>query len=211
MKLDEIRDEIKIVVQDGSFTDSEIDARVNDVFVQVCSRVMIPELKSIKTVTLKKGDYSVSLGSDFGGVLSRVIIDGDKSLRIFGTLDLLLDSYPDLSETGNVEAVAQEGSVLWYARSPAEDVPATVLYVAFPALLEEGGVHDEPVELPAFLHRDLLVYGVCALLFNLIEDGVDGAKTNTQVYSMLWEKGIVRLQEWLGRNRKHYISSVWRV
>lgn len=163
----------------------------------------------LTTATLGTGVSSVSLSSNFGGRVIRVLDSNGDSLELIPSLELMMDRYGAMEEVGELEAVCQEGNVLWFAKRMSAEENVTILYLKRPVELVSGS--DVPEELPDFLHRDLLVYGTAAVLFNQIEDGLDGSKINTQVYGGLFEQGIARLHEWIGRNKRHYISSVWSV
>lgn len=209
MNLAEIRDEVKLIVQDSSFSDDYIDGLVNEVLQNVCGRVIIPGLKTVTTATLSTGVSSVSLSADFGGRVIRVLNSEGDSLEIVPSLELMMDRYGAMSEVGDLEAVCQEGNVLWFAERVSAEEVVTILYLKNPETMVSDT--DVPTELPTFLHRELLVYGVAGMLYGLIEDGMDGVKTNTAAYNGLFEQGIARLHDWVGRNKKHYISSVWSV
>lgn len=209
MNLEDIRNEVISVVSDSSFSTEYITAIVNETLQKVCGRVIIPGLKMLTTATLDIGVSSVSLSSDFGGRVVRVLNSSGEVVEVLTSLELMMDRFGAMEEVGELEAVCQEGNVLWFAERVSAPETVTILYLKRPGELVAGS--DIPSELPDFLHRDLLVYGTAVVLFNQIEDGLDGAKTNTQVYMGLFEQGISRLCDWIGRNKRHYISSVWSV
>lgn len=209
MNLEDIRSEIVSIVSDSSYSSDYIDSLINETLQKVCGRVIIPGLKMLTTATLGTGVSSVSLSSNFGGRVIRVLDSNGDSLELIPSLELMMDRYGAMEEVGELEAVCQEGNVLWFAKRMSAEENVTILYLKRPVELVSGS--DVPEELPDFLHRDLLVYGTAAVLFNQIEDGLDGSKINTQVYGGLFEQGIARLHEWIGRNKRHYISSVWSV
>jgi hypothetical protein len=47
------------------------------------------------------------------------------------------------------------------------------------------------------------------MCFEKIEDGLDGDKINTVAYRAQAKEGIQKLHEWVGKNKRHFISSVW--
>ena len=130
-------------------------------------------------------------------------------------MDEYVSSYiPDLLKTGDVEAVAVEGNTLWYQYVPEDDLTSvTVMYYRAPELLSNNT--DTPSDFPSFLHRKLFIYGAAWLIYNEIEDGIDGEKINTK--SAFWESfdtrnrdsGITQLREWVGRSNVHLTNSIW--
>jgi hypothetical protein len=214
MNLKEIRDEVKLLVQDSSFSDNEVTAWINTVLGEVCGRCLLPSLKRVGTVSTSTSDAYVSIGSltgGFSGRLVRVIRSPGVEVEIVPSLELLFDEYGDLSGAGDVEKCCIEGNVLWYAKIPEEASSLTLLYFCAPFELVTDD--DIPSELPDFLHRHILVNGAAAIGYDLIEGGEvdENVRVNTRVYSGQRDAGVTKLQEWLGRNKKHFISSVWRV
>ena len=59
---------------------------------------------------------------------------------------------------------------------------------------------DEPEDIPEELHEKLIVSDVARYIYNLIEDGMDGQKVNTQNYLNLFKEGIFELELFLGED-----------
>lgn len=208
MQLSEIREEVSIIIQDDYFTDEIIDAYINDVYLSVTAQCLIPELKGIDTVTTVLSQAYTSLTGvvgGFSGVLSRVYDSQQRQLVILPTLETLISLNGNLSDSGDVEAVALEGSTLWYYSIPDIESTLTLVYYKNPDLLTSDS--DEPTAIPDFLHRQILVNGASALCFSLVEDGIDGDKVNTTSREMSKTDGLRKLREWLGKTRRHYIVS----
>lgn len=213
----EIRTEIENLVQDNSFSEATLNEYINQAILYCAANADIPELKSIAVVdTILAQAYTTLSGltGGFSGKLRRVKnADGD-AIIIFPDLALLMDEYPTMDEAGDVEAVALEGSTLWYQDIPAEAETLTCLYYRNPATLSLDS--ESPSDFPEHLHRYLFVYGTAWLVYDQIEDGVEGEKVNTK--GQFWlsfdernrHSGIVKLREWISKNKRHSISSSWR-
>ena len=208
MILSDIRDEIITTVNDPSFTDDIVNGYINEVYQSSVARCMVPELKGVDVVTTTT-DAFVDLSGvtgGFSGVLSRVY-DGVQRCKIdiLNSLEHLMDLGGNLTDIGDIMAVALEGPTLWYYPIPSVPVVLTVIYYKNPDSLSSDS--DTPAVIPEFLHREILVNGACAIMFDKIEGGIEGLKVNTRARELAMERGIVRFREWLGKTRSHYITS----
>lgn len=212
----EIRTEIENLVQDASFVSATINTYINLTILYAGTQADIPELKRIDTVdTITSQAYASLSGltGGFSGRLRRVKnADGD-SVTIFSDLALLMDAYPTMIEAGDVEAVALEGSTLWYHKIPATAETLTCLYYRNPTTLSADG--ESPSDFPEHLHRYLFVNGTAYMIYDQIEDDVEDKKVNTR--GQFWlsfdetnkHSGIVKLREFIAKTRRHNISSSW--
>ncbi len=212
MNLSEIRDEVQLIVQDSSFSDEAINGYINQVLQTVCAECMIPSLKRISTVTTSTTLAYVNISTltgGFSGRLVKVLNSDGEAIEIVPSVELLMDEYGTMDEAGDIERCCLEGSVLWYAKIPEAAETLTVLYFRDPEELSSDS--DEPSDIPQFCHRPLLVCGTAAILYDLIEGGdVDEQqRVNTRVYQTMFNDGMRKMVEWLGRNRRHFISSFW--
>jgi hypothetical protein len=71
---------------------------------------------------------------------------------------------------------------------------------------------DVPVEIPEFLHMDLVVHGVVCRIYEMIEDGLNGeqGRVNTMSSYMHRKDGLQKFREWLGSRRQHVKTSHWK-
>ena len=213
----EIRTEIENIVQDDSFNSDTLNDYINQSIIYAGAQVDIPELKGINTVDTVLGQAYASLSGltgGFSGKLRRVKDSDGNAICIYSDLALLMDAYPTMDEEGEVEAVALEGSTLWYQDIPAAAETLTCLYYRNPTTLSLD--NEIPSDFPTHLHRQLFVHGSAWMIFDQIEDGIEGEKVNTK--GQFWHSfdesnrhsGIVKLREWISKTRRHSISSSWR-
>lgn len=209
MQLSEIRDEVQLIVQDTAFTDAIVDSYINTVYASVINECLVPEMKGVDTVTTTLlTAYSSLTGVDggFSGVLSRVYNSSGTLVTIRPNLEALIDLAGNLTDAGSVEAVALEGSTLWYYPIPATvGEVLTVVYYRNPPPLESDG--DTPDVLPEFLHREILVNGASSICYDTIEGGLEGLKVNTRSRELSKLGGVVKFRHWLAKTRRHYIYS----
>lgn len=209
MRLDDMRAKVSFIIQDVSYTDDMIDEYINEVVQMLAEEMVLPGMRSIDTVTTDGTNPYVTLANvdgGFSGMLRRVKNSDGENIEIYPNLDIFIDDYPDMTITGDVEAVCLEGSILWYAKLNAETL--TILYVKSPAALEYD--QSEPTEYPSHLHERLFVNGAASVIFGEIEEDEGEAKVNTAYYYRLYEEAKKELQHWMARNRRHVITSVWR-
>ena len=213
----EIRTEIENLIQDGSFSGDTLNSYINQAVLYTGAQVDIPELKGIDTVDTILGQAYTTLSGltgGFSGKLKRVKNSDGDAISIFSDLALLMDEYPLMNEEGDVEAVALEGSTLWYQDIPTAAETLTCLYYRNPATLSAD--NEIPSDFPEHLHRQLFVHGTAWIIYDQIEDGIEGEKVNTK--GQFWlsfdernrHSGIIKLKEWIGKTRRHNISSSWR-
>ena len=213
----ELRTEIENLIQDSSFSEAALNEYINQVILYVAAQADIPELKRIDIVNTIVGQAYASLSGlagGFSGKLRRVKNADGNAIEIISDLALLMDAYPTMDKEGEVETVALEGSTFWYQNIPAEVETLTCLYFRNPTNLSEDD--SIPSDFPEHLHRQLFVHGSAWIIFDQIEDGIEGEKVNTKAQFWLSydernrHSGIVKLREWISKTRRHNISSSWR-
>ena len=220
MTLQEIIDEIYLLVKDDSFFTPEageefpaaLVRRVNEVIASACAQpgVEIPSLKKMGQFTTDTVDpYTPvdGLNVNFAGKILAVG-DPSKGVKIYATLeDLYADYYP-LTEVGDIEGVFLAGNVVWYQKIPAVSTDVLCIIQDEPPLISVGT--DTIPVIPEFLQRQIVAHGVAALLYDFIEDGVDGNKNNTNNSKGEFMRGIQLWKEFLGARRQHNKTSHWR-
>ena len=86
---------------------------------------------------------------------------------------------------GGIVAVAVKGNELWY-----QGVEVDTLNLHYFAKPDPLTVDSTATSLPSHLEEDLLVNFVCWRMYGVIEDGIEGAKTDTLFY-----QGLLALAE----------------
>ncbi len=217
MKLSDIRDEVERIVQDESYSDAVVDGFINKAMQLAVEEVSLRNLKMLDTVDTMLSTAYVSLSGlsgGFSGKLNRVMDSSGEPIRILPDLETLMAEYPELTAVGSVEAVALEGNTLWYQKIPADVETLTLVYYRnTTALVDED---DEPVDIPEVLQRKLLVNGAAWMIFDEIEDDVEGKKVNSQGH--FWQSfsrdnkhsGIMEFHAYVGRRRQHKTKNYWR-
>lgn len=208
MTYKEIQDEVFIIVKDSTQL-TRIPAVINDAYQEIVNEVHIPALKIFTTVGTVVGQSYCNLPDRVTGSLLYVGSVNGKINKANNGLAELLDEDPTLSAVGDVEKVALEGTVLWYIKQPETVTDLYILIYQEPApMVADGNI---PSVLPSYLHRQLLVYKSAYLLYNEIEDGMDGEKVNTAVYKKMYEDGKILLLNWLAKQRSHMTKDIWSV
>ena len=212
MNLEEIRDEVKIIIQDPDYEDDDIDKYINQALSYAASLVNLPDLKAIELVDTVVSQNYVNLSTitgGFSGVLRRVVKEG---VKIYPTLELMAIDYVDSwDDEGEVEAVCLEGNILWYQKIPTSAESLILVLYKNPSVLEDD--EDIPSDIPSSLHKLLLVNGASYFIYNDIEDGIEGEKINTSVqFGFSFNEnnkhsGIMKLKEHFGRRRIHHIMT----
>lgn len=213
MDLSSLLEELRTVVKDDTFTDATLTSYINEVYKKVLSEIRHPSLKRIATVTtnlLMPYTTLENLPGGFSGNLlrARSSTNTTMDLALYPNLQLLMDEFSTMEEEGDVEAVALEGSTLWYQKVPAELTGLIILYIANPVPLTAST--DVPLYIPEELHRSILVYGAASIAQDLQENGIEGQKVEYSSHSVVFQNGTQQLKEWLGMRRNHFISSCWR-
>jgi hypothetical protein len=204
MNLSELVDEVELVLHDTSFTDS-IPDWINSAIAQAIDDANVPGFKSIITVDTVLLTAYASLPATCSG---RILYAGDGQDEIpVVALDELMECYPDFTEAGDVETIAIEGSLLYYQKIPSEVQTLTLLHRRKPAVLALDT--DIPEGIPEHLHRAVIVPKAAINGFDMIEDGIEGEKVNTVAQTILYNKGLFSLREWVAKRIKHRTRSIW--
>lgn len=205
MNLGEIRAEILSLIEDTSFDSNRLNRFINQTYKEIAARKDIPDLKSFGTVVTNANAPMVNLPQKSNGKVTH-ISNSDTSAAFIsiedGGVEELVKDYGDLNTTsGAIVKVAIEGKILWYAKIPP--TPQTLLIVHYldPDELKAEG--DVPSILPAALHTKLLVNGSARLVFEEIEQDIEGEKAETIRQEVLFEDGLRLFGEWIEARKPH--------
>lgn len=182
---------------------------VNEAYQWVAAETSLPKLKTVISVSTVLSQAYATMSSNFDGrLLYCGTVDGELNI-LDGGITEMLELHPDMTETGDVEDVAIEGTVLWYAKIPETVTSITCLGYIIPAVLTNDA--DTPSALPDYLHRGLLVNKAAAIGYSKIEDGLEGPRPNTDFYESEVKVSKGMLEVWVEKRRGHARRSIWDV
>jgi len=183
MTLGEITELVLDVVQDDSFEDS-IPSYANGCLDFITQRYELDSLNSSDILTLSSLDNKVALPSNY--MKGLYWAESDKNLvgtpNYYHDFKRFLRRNPGRQELGSLCDVCVVGKDLHYAKRCDTDVE--IHFFEKPTYL--SGTMDEPVCIPTHLHQPLFVNYIAWKLYDLIEDGIEDPKTNTQHYQKLF-------------------------
>jgi hypothetical protein len=183
MTLGEITELVLDVVQDDSFEDS-IPSYANGCLDFITQRYELDSLNSSDILTLSSLDNKVALPSNY--MKGLYWAESDKNLvgtpNYYHDFKRFLRRNPGRQELGSLCDVCVVGKDLHYAKRCDTDVE--IHFFEKPTYL--SGTMDEPVCIPTHLHQPLFVNYIAWKLYDLIEDGIEDQKTNTQHYQKLF-------------------------
>jgi len=211
MNYEDLQTEIINLVDSGTTSiDAAVPALVNEAVRAIANEpgVILRSLKSIVSVNTVLTEAYTSLPDGYSGKLLFASYGGVR-IEPHTSIEHLMEDYPDLSETGDVEALVLEDTVLWYAKIPTTVSPITLLLYSFPEALSDDT--DVPVCIPEHLHRQTIIPYCAKVMFDLLEQGDDGDKTNTMVHELAYQNGITKLREYIASQRRNMSRSIWNL
>ena len=205
MRLDTIIAEIEEIVQDSDFSETKITTMVNDSISEIAKGVEIPGKNSVSIplpdlfaegqITLLVDARKIALPDDYHrgliSVYDSVLVS---NIPIEISFAKFMQLHPTLLTGDVVDRCCVRGSTLFYA--PSKAVLVDVIYYRKPAVLVDDD--DEPEGIPKEFQRRLIVNKVCKEIFAMIEDGIEGAKVNTNYHNGQYEQGLYALDLFLG-------------
>ncbi len=209
MKLERIQKEVISLVDDRGYDSITVIEYINKALYQCSLDIDIPEFKrvtNIKTITGQAYAYLNEQILHFGGRVRRVKYAG-ADLKVYVSLDNMLDNFDDLSTTGTIEAVALEGRVLWYAKIPENPVTLLVLYFEHPEPFKPRVLEEVPW-MPEACQLDILVNGAAWKIWEELEEE-DSGYPMARRFHAVYNKGIKDFKQWITRNRLNLTYSHW--
>lgn len=209
MKLEQMVKEVAKLVDDAYYDPLSIVEYLNRALAMCSYDVDIPEFKrvaTIQTITGQAYTYLSDQITNFGGRVRRVKNDG-VDLKVYSSLDQLLDDYADLEVAGDVEAVAMEGRILWYAKIPEIATNLLILYFKLPEPLVSK-VNEELPWMPETVQLKALCQGAASLIWNDLEEEDSGQPMYNRYRNGYYE-GIYEFKVWIAKNKKHLTYSHW--
>ncbi len=190
-------DEVAAIARDPSFTATGILELLNRGLFEIAGRVRLPELETSAEVSASPDRAEVRLPADYHRDLLSVTVPAERRrVRLYPCLESLERRFPGLDRTGNVLGAAAGGRSLYYQGVPASPVTLRLRYYRAPEPLEtESGRVDC---LPQHLAASLLVSYACREIFERIEEGADGRKTQTERFEARFDAAMRELEAFYG-------------
>lgn len=185
------------IVKDNAYDEDAVLELLNAGLVDCTSRVLVPDLETSGEVTTSTLNY-VLMPDDYQRNLFHVAFAASENLPrkielCNSPAQLMRMTRGMFGQQGaNVVAVAPAGkAMLMYAPIPVTAQTLEVHYYRKPDALVDD--EDVPV-LPDFCHQ-ALVHFACKALFAIIEDGMEGKKTNTDYHQGRYDDFLIMLED----------------
>jgi len=201
MTFEELVNEVMDVVQDTTWDAANIQNRLNRALQVVAKGVLLPgkhqlspplpELYTYDDIDTVAGVAMCNLPTDYQRDVVQVLNAVNDNIPLEKSFTKFLGDNPD-QVSGAVNRAAVYGSRLLYRDIPATAETLTVHYYKNPTTMVNSS--DEPTCLPEALHRSILVGYVCMQIFDLIEDGIEGRKINTEYWTRQFHEGLMDLE-----------------
>ena len=197
----ELTERILRIVQDRSFTADDVLVYLNECLLEIAGsedpQILLPDLEAQADVTTSTSGPSCDLPENFQkNLFGCYSLTQNRPIKVFNSKILLLQRFRPIDQVGLVRGVAQVGKKLWYQRIPSTAETLTLYFYGKPSPLVDE--NSRPECLPDHLARRLLENGVIARMYDLIEDGMDGAKVNTTHYLDLYNAALLELAAFIG-------------
>jgi len=192
MTVDGMIDRIKEIIQDDSLSNESILDDLNAVLLEAASAVRLPPLITSDDVTFLNTEDRADLPDDFlSDVFYARNTTSPRDVAIYRHSNTLRSQYPEIF-AGVISGVSEEGLSLVARPIASGDQVVRISYYGKPAPMELAG--EVPDCIPSHLHEPALVAGALHRRYQLIEDGIDGAKAQTEFYGNKYIDGIMRLR-----------------
>ncbi len=200
MDADTLIERVVLVIQDTSFDEDLILGYLNKGIREIAGSIDLPELRVFDTVETSLTDNFVAMPSNYQRKCFAVVSVSDE-VRVDRPGELyqyhrFIDRYPVANTGSSVSDVAVNGNTLFYDPVPDSAETLRVEYLRAPATLVSGTA--VPDGIPVHLQESLLVPFASKEVFNLIEDGIEGAKVNYQANEGLYRAALGELHLFLG-------------
>ena len=202
MILSKLITEVEEIIQDNSFLSTNITSRLNEAQLEVAGGVQstlgswitppLPELLTIGTVDTATDAAYVSMPDNFQRQLQFASSSEGTEIDIAESFISFVEVYPLLDKSGPVTECCEVGGNFYYQGIPTSSAEITIHYYKAPTDMSDDD--DEPDGIPSHLHRGLLINHVCWKIFELIEDGLEEAGSNTEKYMKLFFSAVRTLE-----------------
>lgn len=201
--LEDLTGLVKQTVLDDSFSEDFITLVLNEAYEDVAMKVLLPDLEVSAPVDTVLDETVADLPADFSRNLYGCACPGYFTpIKVLSSIALMQARFPYIeaeNETGYVTHVTVRGSELVYHPIPTTVDTLTIKYYTSITPMVEGD--DEPTALPRNLQRKLLHSYACSVLFDDVEDGMEGPKVNTQKHMGAYISALVELEAQIKRGQ----------
>ena len=200
-----LADEVADIVQDPSYSHSDIIRTMNVGLRYIAGRVLLPELEAWADLETDPNVNHIPLPADYQKNLRYChSVTHNRQVRIVGSLLQSYRQFSELDQGGRVVHVMPKGRSLYYQRVPSTAETLRIAYYKYPDRLFSRW--EKPTCLPVHLTHELLVSYAAWKLFSKIEDGVEGQKVNTQYYKGLFDIAMAELTFFLGPEEREPVE-----
>lgn len=196
MNLDTLVEQADKIIQDDDFDGDTITSYLNRGMLEIAGGIRrvdssvlsqpLPELYVVGAVTttdICKASLPILYQRDAVFAVDSL----GRELTIYDSFIEFAKTYPLMTSTGSLNALAIKGRDLYYQNIPLLPEIITIHYHRYPEDMTVGD--DVPDGLPVHFHN-LLVDYVCKEFFNIIEDGINDKNVNSIKYEMRFQKGL---------------------
>ena len=193
---------VQEIVKDGSFGPSFILSKLNDGLFDVCDLTNPPSLvKHQEELEVAADEKYVAVPSDFFG--SRLFGLYNQTDRIECKVVYRLADFVHLSrlyaDIKEIKAACVKGRTIHLAGIPDHDTMLLISYMSEPAIfLSEADTGEDIDYLPQRIGENAIVAYAAKEIYAIIEDGVDGKKTNTEKWEAAYALELSKISSRFG-------------
>jgi hypothetical protein len=183
--LEELRNEIKIPLDDASITDEVIDSAIN-ACLRLCARkLLFPALETSGVFITDPTKVVAAIPDlwDFSRNLFAASVPSVDKIKVLASVAELAERVPDYDTflvNGDIEYLLVNGNNITYYPSPTVATNVTCKFYKQPTPLVKDT--DEPSFIPEEMQIDLIVNYVLWKVWAKMEDGIEGFKVNTNYH-----------------------------
>lgn len=202
MTYKELIDKVTLIIQDDSFSPTDIGIYINQAQAEIAGGMQsalgdwitppLPQLFTIGTITTVIDAAYVSMPTTFHRSLQFAASSGGYEIDIAPSFLSFSETYPLLDQVGRISEVVEFGGNLYYQGIPTTAEDVTLHFYRLPIDMEDDD--DLPDGIPLHLQSSLLVNHAAWKIFDLIEDDFSEPGINTQRYQASFYNALKMLE-----------------